>query len=117
MEQAISGGQSVAFRQFLGRWTASATLGIELRYSWQHLERLERTRAEQAGFTATEGRAFGSVGPRAGVRLALPLGYHLTASLGVSAMGLFRREESLAGLRRTVFRPAAFISAAVGYAF
>lgn len=117
LEQAITGGPSVGFRQFFGRWTLSASLGIELRYSWQHLERLERLRVEQAGFLATEGRSFGSVGPRGGVRLALPLGNDLAASLGISAIGLFRREEALAGSRRTVFRPGAFISAAVGYAF
>ena len=116
-EQAITGGPSVAFRQFFGRWTLSATLGIELRYSWQHLERQEAGRAQEAGFAATESRGFGSVGPRAGLRLALPLGHHLTGSLGISALGLLRREEATAGSRRTVFRPAAFTSAAVGYAF
>jgi hypothetical protein len=116
-EQAITGGPSLGFRQFFGRWTLLATLGIELRYSWQRLERLDRQRVEQAGFGATEARTFGSIGPRAGLQLALPLGHHLTGSLGVSAIGLFRREEAAPGSAHTAFRPAAFITAAVGYAF
>jgi hypothetical protein len=94
----------------------SEILGLELRYSWQQLEHLDRRRLEEAGFTATQQRSFGSGGPKAGVRLALSLGNHWTASLGVTSTGLLQREASPDSVR-IVFRPTIFSVAAVGYAF
>jgi len=115
-EQAVSGGPGITFRQFFGPWMLSEALGVELRYSWQQLERLDRRRVEEAGFTGTQSRSFGSGGPRAGVRLALSMGNHWTGSLGLTSIAFFRREAS-ADSARTVFRPTFFGEVAVGYAF
>ena len=116
MENAITGGPGIAFRQFFGRWILSENLGIELRYSWQRLERLDRLRVQEAGFSGTDQRNFGSAGPKAGLRLALSLGNHWTGSIGATAIGLFRRESS-PGSTHTVFHPSVFGEVAVGYAF
>jgi len=115
-EQAVTGGPGIAFRQFFGPWMLSETLGLELRYSWQRLEHLDRLRVEQAGFSGTQLRSFGSGGPRGGMRLALSLGNHWTTSLGVTAIGLLRRE-ALPDSVHVVFRPTIFSEIAVGYAF
>lgn len=116
IEQAITGGPSLALRQFVGPWILCETLGVELRYSWQRLERLDQRRVAEAGFAATQLKSFASGGPKLGARAALPLGNHWTGSFGVTTIGLLRREAS-ADSARTVFRPAVFGQLAVGYAF
>jgi len=115
-EQSITGGPAVALRQFYGPWTLTGTLGLELRYTWQRLSRPDAQRVNEAGFNTSEHRSFGSIGPRAGIRAAFPLGNHFSGSLGAWAAGLFRREEG-AGPARTVLRPSISLAASVGYAF
>src|SRR5262249_26844699 len=83
-EKAVTGGPAVVFRSYAGPWTLSAAVGLELRYPWQHLSRLSRSRAEQAGFSVFENRSFGSLGPKAGIRASLPLGNHFSATAGTS---------------------------------
>jgi hypothetical protein len=116
-EQAITGGPSVALRQFIGRWTLSTSLGVELRYSWQRLERADPLRVQEAGFVAVDERSFASLGPNLGFRAALPLGNHMTASIGLSAAALFRRELTSSGSSRIGVQPIVFTTVAVGYAF
>jgi hypothetical protein len=116
MEHSITGGPGIVFRQFFGPWMLSETLGVEFRYSWQRLERIDRRRVEEAGFSSTDVRSFGSAGPRAGLRVALPLGDHWTGSIGISSIVLLRREAS-GGSTGTVVRPTFFSEIAVGYAF
>ena len=115
-EQSITGGPAVALRQFYGLWTVTGTLGLELRYTWQQLSRPDPQRVGEAGFNANEHRGFGSIGPRAGIRAAFPLGNHFSGNLGVWGAGLFRREEG-AGSARIVLRPSISLAASVGYAF
>jgi hypothetical protein len=116
-EKSIAGGPGISLRTYAGPWTLLATLGLEIRYSWQHLARPNPTRAEQAGFPLYEDRNFGSFGPRGGVRASLPLGHHLSVAAGVSLTGLFRREEASLGGTQVVFRPIFLFSGSIGYAF
>ena len=115
-DHSVTGGPAVALRQFYGLWTVTGTLGLELRYTWQRLTRVDSQRVSEAGFGVTERRAFGSFGPRAGIRVAFPLGNHFTGSIGGWAAGLFRREEGT-GSARTVLRPSISLATSVGYAF
>jgi len=116
-EQAVTGGPGVAWHSYLGRWTVTAGLGLELRYSWQHLSRPDSTRAADAGFATSQNKSYASLGPRAGVHFALALGNHVSAALGVSAAGLFHREQASLGGYDVVFRPIFFATGGLGYAF
>jgi len=116
-EQAVTGGPGVAWRTYLGRWTVATGLGLELRYSWQHLLRPDATRSADAGFATFENKSYASLGPRAGLHSALALGNHLSLGLGVSAAGLFHREQASLGGNQVVFRPIFFATGGLGYAF
>lgn len=114
---SVAGGPTLAVRFFLGRITAAATLGVELRYSWENLDRRDAARAEQAGLPTHEDRAFGSIGPRVGLRLALPLGHNLSATMIGSFAALFRREAGSSGTSRTAFHPLLSLVCGIGYSF
>ncbi len=116
-EQSVTGGPGLAWHTYLGRWTMAIAVGLELRYSWQHLKRPDSTRTAQAGFPTFQNSSFGSLGPRAGLRFSLPLGNHLSATLGASAAGLFHREQASLGGNHVVFRPILFATGGLGYAF
>ncbi len=116
-EQAVTGGPGLAWHTYLGRWTMAMGVGVELRYSWQHLTRPDPTRTAQAGFPTFQNNSYGALGPRAGLRFSLPLGNHLSATLGASAAGLFHREQASLGGNQVVFRPILFATGGLGYAF
>src|SRR5207237_6350955 len=78
---SLDGSAALAIRFWFSRVTLAAVLGIELRYSWEKLLRADAARAAAAHLPTEEDHAFGSLGPRVGLRLSLPLGHHLSAAL------------------------------------
>jgi hypothetical protein len=91
--------------------------GAERRQSWEHLERADASRLRAAGLAATSNRSFGSVGPRVGIELALPLGSDWNASLASAVATLFRSEINSSGTETTTVRPVFSTTFAVGAAF
>lgn len=115
--RSVTGGPAVSGRLLLGRITLAASLGAECRYSWEHLERADASRAAAAGFATEEDHAFASLGPRAGLRFGLPLGHDLTAGVSGAFAAMFRREAGSDGISRVVFHPLLMINVGAGYAF
>ena len=115
--RSLAGGPALSIRFLFSRVTLAATVGAELRYSWAHLVRVDAARATAAGFNAEEDRAFGALGPRAGLRFTLPLGHHLTAGLSGAFTALFRRDAGSAATSRLAFHPLLSVTVGAGYAF
>src|SRR5262249_60715500 len=99
--RSVGGGPGIGLRTFLGRVTLAAALGLELRWTLEHLVRPDAARAMAAGLLAAEDRSSGGVGPRTTVRAALPLGHELTLSAAASLTGLVRDDVSANGLADT----------------
>ena len=90
--QAVSGVLRAGLRAFFTHATLTAALGCELRYSWIRLRSDEAARASLAGLASGESPAYGSLGPRVDLWMAIPIGHHLSAELGAGAALLVRRE-------------------------
>ena len=114
---SVAGGPALSIRFHLGLCTLAAMVGVELRYSWEHLVRIDAARAANAGFATEQDQAFASGGPRGGLRFTLPLGHHMTAGLLTTLAGLLRREATAEGAGAVAFHPVVSVSAGVGYAF
>ncbi len=96
-ERALSLVPALGRRFFYGPATVVASLGVDLRTTWQRLDRPDAARLGAAGLPTSESRTFGSAGPRAGVRLSLPLTGDATASLALTGGAQARREADSAG--------------------
>jgi hypothetical protein len=116
-EHSMVGSPSLVGRLFRGRLTMEGSLGVELRYSWEILERTNPSRYLAAGFSSTERKSFGSMGPRTGARLAISAGHNLTVLLAASFSALFRRETNSFGSTGIAFHPAVLTTVGLGYAF
>jgi hypothetical protein len=116
-ESSLTGGPALSVRFLLGRLSLATTFGVELRYSWANLVRVDATRAQAAGLQAADSRTFPSLGPRAGLRVSLPLGHNLNVAAIVNFLALFRDEVSSAGGQGIVFHPTITAALGIGYAF
>ena len=114
---SIAGGPALSLRFWLGRIALAATVGAELRYSWERLVLVDSSRAAQAGFATEEDRSFASVGPRGGLRVKVSLGHNMTAGLSAVFTGLFRRELNDQMASVVAFHPLLSVAAGAGYAF
>ncbi len=114
---SIAGGPNIGLRTFFGRLTLLAFVGGEIRYSWEHLARVDAARASAGGFAATENRSFASAGPRAGLRVALALGGDWSASWTGSFTALLRNEAGKDGEAQIALYPLLGTTLAVGHAF
>ena len=114
-QHTITGGPSLAIKFFPRLATLALMLGVELRYSW---ERLEYNVILQSTGPSTQ---FFSVGPRAGLRLTLPLGHHLTASVTATVAALLRSVDAAHDTRgfqvQLSVHPVVFFTAGLGYQF
>ncbi len=113
-ERSVAGGPALRFRTFWGRLMAIASVGAEIRYSWQHLMRAEEARLRAAGISTSEDRATGSIGPRIGVHAAVPLGRGFSAVGSVSSALLFGRAARSSNLS---WHPVVSTTMGLGYAF
>lgn len=114
---SIAAGPNLALRLVAGRVTLLPFAGAELRYSWQHLVRVDDARTSAAGFAVTEDRSFASAGPRAGVRASFALGGDWSATASSSYSALLRREVGANGGAQNALHSVLGLTLAVGYAF
>jgi hypothetical protein len=114
---SLSGSVALAIRFLFARVNLVATLGAELRYSFEKLLRIDAARAGAAHLPTEEERSFPSLGPRMGLRLALPLGHHLNADLSANFAALFRQEADSDGVKSIAFHPVIGVILGLGYVF
>ncbi len=116
-ERGVSAAPSVGLRTFLGPATLVTSIGLDLRATWQQLERGDGARLRAANLPSSEVRSFASAGPRAAVRLALPLWAGVSASLAVTATLLGRRETDAPGGSHIAWDPLLGAALGVGATF
>lgn len=104
-------------RWFLGPVTASASLGLDFRLSWQRLAPEESVRAGAAGFATEVQRRYFALGPRLAARASIPVGERLSLAAGASATGLARRELSGSGQRRLSVAPTTNVTFGAAFTF
>jgi hypothetical protein len=115
--RAVTGGPRVGGRIFLGPFAIIGTLGAELRYAFERLERLDAARAASAGFSTIEHHDFGALGPHVGLAVRLAITEQVTAAIETSADVLFRKSiDGLGGLHWAIEPVTSFVGG-VGYAF
>jgi hypothetical protein len=114
---ALRGGPSIGWRTSRGRWTASISAGIEMRQVWQRLDRRDADRARAAGLPATITASHRAIGPRAGLRASVPLGYHLSLGVDVSMTALVRPELADEASTTMALHPVLSTTLGVSYAF
>jgi hypothetical protein len=115
--RSVAGGPNLGVRILSDRLTLVGFAGAEVRYSWEHLARVDAARANAAGFPSAGSKQFASAGPRVGARATLALGGDWSASFTGSFTALLRREAEGDGDPQTALHPVVGATFAVGYAF
>ena len=114
---AVAIDPSISLRGFAGSVELSAALGFELRWTWQHLERRDASRLAMAGLPTAEDTDGGSAGPRAVLRMGVPLGHHLSGTLAASYALLAAREAQGTGAVSLVTESVIGATGGVAFSF
>jgi hypothetical protein len=115
-ERSLGLAAALGRRWLFSRFSVTGALGVEGRYSWEHLNRPDAARAVAAGLDPSQDLRFGSLGPRASFQASLPLGNHFAATAGAGLSVLFRREADSSGTS-TAAHFVGILNLGVGYAF
>jgi Caspase domain len=116
-ERGLSAVPAIGLRAFFGPATLVASLGLDVRATWQQLERPDAARLRAAGLPTGESRAFTSAGPRAGLRSSVLLTRDVALSLALTAGAVARRETDPNASSRLAWHPLLGASLGAGMSF